>query len=835
MSLVDTAIQLAAWAPVFPCRPDKRPACPLGFKAATSDPVEIRRLFNGSSSLIGVPTGEASGFDVLDVDPRHGGDEWEEQNRHRLPETRIHQTMNGGRHWLFRHVEGVHNSASAIAPGIDVRGSGGYVVVPPSPSYSVVSDAEIAHWPDWLLAKILPKTRDPAPKSPPGRYEPIPSARLEGFVRAVLDRVSAAPEGQKHFILRNQAMVLGGIAHLGPLSHADLLRRLMDALPATTLDRKNAETTAKWGLEMGAQNPLELADRPKPNGSAREEPPPPTSEFEGGQCREHGSAVTPILVPSEEPDFPPDYSEDEAHEKLNGERVEILTRPTIQTKAGRPDLLATEAEDAIITSGLPVFQRGRELVRPAQFEVPASKGRMTISAGMRPLGMAGMLEIMAESAAWQKWVVSRKAFVVVDPPPLPASILLSRAGRWRFPLISGVITAPTIRPDGTMLSKPGYDAATRLYHVPDPTLTPEYVPPKPTKEQAVKALTTLDALLDEFPFTNEVSHSVALSCLMTPVLRGAIPVAPLHAIKASTAGTGKTYLADLASAIEAGRPCPVISLSVDAKETESRINGLLLGGFPLACLDNVNGELGNDILAQAITQPTIQVRRLGGSDIFEVESRATWFATGNGIRVRGDMTRRTIVCNLDAGIERPEMRQFTHRPLDDILNARARYIAAVLTIAIAYTDAGKPGRLPSPASFEEWSDLVRSPLVWLDRADCWDSVEVAREDDPELTALRDILTNWADAIGIGKLVTTRQVIETANSKGLAYEDEASTLKWPDFRDALTDTAGVKGNIDPNRLGKWLMGREGRIVDGRRLKRGKIDSHSKAVQWFLAEA
>lgn len=274
MSIVDDAIRLAASYPVFPCRPDKKPACPHGFLDAASDPAAIRLLFNGSGTLIGVPTGEASGFDVLDVDPRHGGHEWEEANRERLPETRIHQTMSGGRHWLFRHVEGVHNSAGAVAPGIDVRGEGGYVVTPPSPGYSVVSDVEIAHWPDWLLAEILPKTRDPAPKPPPGRYEPIPSARLDGFVRAVLSRVSAAPEGQKHFILRNQAMILGGIAHLGPLSKPDLVRRLMDALPATALDRKGAEKTAEWGVEMGMQNPLDLPDRPRLNGQAPEEPPP---------------------------------------------------------------------------------------------------------------------------------------------------------------------------------------------------------------------------------------------------------------------------------------------------------------------------------------------------------------------------------------------------------------------------------------------------------------------------------------------------------------------------------------------------------------------------------
>ena len=170
-----------------------------------------------------------------------------------------------------------------------------------------------------------------------------------------------------------------------------------------------------------------------------------------------------------------------------------------------------------------------------------------------------------------------------------------------------------------------------------------------------------------------------------------------------------------------------------------------------------------------------------------------------------------------------------------ILNNRARYLGAVLTIAIAYTAAGRPGRLQPPASFGSWSDLVRSALVWLGCADPWASVETAREDDPELTALRDIIANWQAAIGTGTLTTTRHVIETANAKSVNYDGEAPALLWPDFRDCLINAAGNKGVIDPVRLGKWLMSREGRIVNGLRLKRGAPDTHAKAVQWYLAEA
>jgi putative DNA primase/helicase len=505
-------------------------------------------------------------------------------------------------------------------------------------------------------------------------------------------------------------------------------------------------------------------------------------------------------------------------------------RPAILVQAGRVDLIATAAEYSLIESGIPLFQRGRELVRPTKQEVPASKGRMTISAGMGMVNHAGMIDLMAQAIDWRKYDGRKKAEVACDPPGMAASILLARFGQWRFPTVAGVITTPTLRPDGSLLLAPGYDAATRLYHVPDPNLTPEYIPDQPTYLDAQAALAVLQSLLDEFPFVSDTDLSVALSGLITPLIRGAIAVAPLHAIRASTAGTGKSYYVDVASSIVNGRPAPVMSVSVDAKETESRMNGLLLAGFPLVSIDNVNGELGSDILAQAVERPVVQVRRLGVSDLFEVESRATWYATGNNLRVRGDMTRRSIISTMDAGVERPEMRDFRHRPADEAAANRGKYIAAILTIVRAYIVAGKPDKLPSPGSYEGWSDLVRSPLVWLGLPDPWETTEAAREDDPEISVLSDILTGWLQAIGKTVAVPVRFVIETANARFEEHEDNAGELKNPDFRASLMQVGGTKGVIDPVKIGKWFLGREGRILNGIKIKRGERDEHSKVATW-----
>jgi putative DNA primase/helicase len=83
----------------------------------------------------------------------------------------------------------------------------------------------------------------------------------------------------------------------------------------------------------------------------------------------------------------------------------------------------------------------------------------------------------------------------------------------------------------------------------------------PDKFDALTALDLLLELLTEFPFVSIVDKAVALSGMITPVVRGAIKTAPMHAATASTPGTGKSYLVDVCSHIATGRPCPVIAVA----------------------------------------------------------------------------------------------------------------------------------------------------------------------------------------------------------------------------------------------------------------------------------
>lgn len=515
--------------------------------------------------------------------------------------------------------------------------------------------------------------------------------------------------------------------------------------------------------------------------------------------------------------------------------------PPIRMVSGDHDLIVTAAENALIASRMPIFRRDKELVRPVSQKVPASGGRMTIAAGLDQITTPAMIDLLCQAVEWEKFDKREKCWRSINPPTDVAAGVLSRAALSKMPSISGVITTPTMRPDGSILLEGGYDQATRLYHVVDNSLRLPPIPERPTRAQAFKALQDLQDLLTGFPFVIEtmpdgshrkVSRSVALSAIITAVVRGALSVAPMHAFRANTAGSGKSYLVDLVSLIATGRPCPVMAVADKEDETEKRLVGLLLAGYPIISLDNVNGELGGDLLCQAIERPIVRVRELGSSNITEIEARATLLATGNGLRVRGDMTRRTLIGSLDAGVERPELRVFDTNPVVDVLADRGRYVAAALLIIRAYQVAGRPNPLPTIASFEDWSRSVRESLVWLGCDDPAASMEVAREDDPELSELREMLSAWAKELRIGEAYTVKQLdlaaFEQLDTGMGRSQDE---LQCPLLNDVIIKIAGDRGKVNPKKLGTWLANRNGRIADGKRIEKAGT-AQGGLVKWRL---
>jgi Bifunctional DNA primase/polymerase, N-terminal len=263
--VTQTAINLArnnGWH-VFPCREnDKRPCWPVppsgkgGFHQASTDPVEITRLFSHrAAGLIGVRTGEASGVSVLDVDVKHDTAlAWWAQYKQHLPRTRTYRTRGGGLHLYFRHAPGVRISESVITEGIDTRGEGGYAIHWFAHGFECLDHSPPAAWPDWISLWIWPPEPIPAPPSP-GSVE-ISEQALERVRMAAIRKCADAKEGTRHAAIRDASLMLGGIQARAGFSDADAAAWLLD--PLGLQKERKANKTISWGLAKGRAKPLEI-------------------------------------------------------------------------------------------------------------------------------------------------------------------------------------------------------------------------------------------------------------------------------------------------------------------------------------------------------------------------------------------------------------------------------------------------------------------------------------------------------------------------------------------------------------------------------------------------
>lgn len=281
--------------PVFPCRaadshdPEtgeilaiKSPLLSNGFRGATKNERIIKELWKRNpGALIGCPTGDPMGAWVLDLDIKPGvgnGFEWLEamiDEHGPLPETAQAQTINGGRHIYFRYAHGVRNRGK-LGACVDVRGAGGYVILPGSVTedgreyfwYDHDGDSDtdgetippIADAPQWLLDLVLPP---PAPARHDYTYvtgdnEPY----VERAVEDEMCKLAGTGQGSRGYQLNASAFSLGTMVGAGALSRQEAEAKLFEAASACGVLAKDGEreTLAKIrrGLDSGTRQPRDI-------------------------------------------------------------------------------------------------------------------------------------------------------------------------------------------------------------------------------------------------------------------------------------------------------------------------------------------------------------------------------------------------------------------------------------------------------------------------------------------------------------------------------------------------------------------------------------------------
>jgi hypothetical protein len=487
-----------------------------------------------------------------------------------------------------------------------------------------------------------------------------------------------------------------------------------------------------------------------------------------------------------------------------------LEKPIVIIRAGCRSEAIDEAEKHLVEHDPDLFERNG-VVRVAPEDVDVGGGEKASALRIVRVGVEHMRERFTRAVCFQVADKRSRELVAKDTPRDLAAAYLERDGERKLPLLHAVATAPTMRPDGSIIDKPGFDRASGVYYDPRGVAFPA-VPLAPTRALAREALDRLLELIGSCDFVDEASRSTALFGMFTAVVRTALDVAPLHAFTAPVAGSGKSMLVDLASIMANGHRTPVMALGQRDDELEKALKGALLGGDVLGCIDNCERPLGGDLLSQICTQSLVNVRPFQTLTNQRVVNRIALFATGNNLQLVGDVTRRALVGGLDPQCERPGLREFeTENPCVIAMRERSALVVAILSIVRAFVLAGCPQETAALGSYESWSRWVRDPLIWLGCTDPALTMEAARGSDPRLSALKTILAQWSAQLGDAR-VTAQQVIAAAGETAL------QGFRCPEFRDALLVVASERGAINSRRFGKWLAASAGRRVtvdiDGR---------------------
>jgi hypothetical protein len=469
--------------------------------------------------------------------------------------------------------------------------------------------------------------------------------------------------------------------------------------------------------------------------------------------------------------------------------------PVIRLHAGELPRLVDDVEAAVAAADRGLYNRAGQLVSIADIGLLGCDEKKVTTLAIVEQDEYGLLEIAAASAQYEKYDGRAKKHIPADPPMALVRTWRARKSESRLPSLSGIISTPLILPTGRIIEAPGYDAATGLFFNPLGVEFPP-VPTNPTQDDARAAMLVLENdLLAEFPFVDEASKAVALSGLLTSVSRKALDFAFMHAVTAPAYGSGKSFLIDVFCMLATGRCAPVTGQGRTSEEFDKHLDAHLLTSAGHLAIDNISRPLEGEKLCQILTQTSVEVRLFHTQDKVVIDPRIFITATGTNLVIIEDLRRRSLLCSLDAKLERPELRKFTSNPLTLIQQDRGKYVAAANT-ALRAGMLGIAERSEPVNGYERYCAMIRDLLLWLGYADPCGTMETIRKQDTRLAAREQIARQWKALIG-NEPKTTVQVITLVTQK-----DMLGSLLYPDFHAALQEITKGKP-LTPAGLGYWL--------------------------------
>lgn len=485
--------------------------------------------------------------------------------------------------------------------------------------------------------------------------------------------------------------------------------------------------------------------------------------------------------------------------------IEARHKPLIRVIPGDLHRVVDAAEKELAARGRH-FQSGGLIVS-------ISSDPTTGDPSIVPTSAQALARELSVAALWEKYDRRSDAWVRCDPPQRHVSILYDAQDFRHLPPLAGVIRQPYFREcDGKLITDAGYDKTSQRFGVFDPR---QFVIPEPTSEEAAAALALLEDLLEEFHFVSDTDRAAALSAIFTAVVRPSLSYAPGFHVKAPVYGSGKTYLCELIGAFAGpGRNTKVSYPTTSEEATKVMLSLLLSGPAVIEFDDMANDWIPHGIIKRVLTAEHITDRILGASKIATVSTRTLFLGSGNNVGPVSDLLRRIVTIHLDPRCSTPATLNYKSSPVDKVRQNRGRYVAAVLTLILAWRKAGSPrAGVENIVTFGgSWSDYCRHPLIWLGQPDPATALLEQVKHDPDAELLGSLMVEWQRAFG-SYSITVRRAIEAAETNS-------------SLRDAMCEFPIVeRGEINHSKLGWLLKKNMDRIINGVKFQKDQAEGRN----------
>ncbi|MGQ0633420.1 MAG: bifunctional DNA primase/polymerase [Planctomycetaceae bacterium] len=416
---------------------------------------------------------------------------------------------------------------------------------------------------------------------------------------------------------------------------------------------------------------------------------------------------------------------------------------------------------------------------------------------LRQIRPASLAVVAASVARFEQYNQRKKRGVRCLPPDAVIRAVDSASNLPGIPVITGIVSGPVLRADGSILCEPGYDKLTGLYLDTDGTY-PALMNPR-------DALDLLHGIVSDFPFTTSAHRSGWLASLFTMLTRAAFTgPSPLFLFEANASRVGKGLLTDTNSMIVEGRKAARYSPPGSNEETRKLITSIAMSGVPYILFDNVKNKLGGEALENAMTAGRWSDRILGANRHVDLPLNLTWLATANNATLTVDMIGRTCHVQMSTNLERPDLRSgFRHADLlAHVREHRRELVIAALSIPAAYVRAGRPDQhIPAWGGFEAWSDLVRGCLVWAGEPDPGETrAGLAEAADDETEMHRRLMEGWEQLGFAASVATVFDLFENGDPQ-----------TFPILREVIHGLPGVNKR---DALGKLLRQFKNRVIGDR---------------------